>query len=295
MRRIRCARGVFGKTSPRDNQLDSKKQEYTHSEISIIKAPWDRVLDPEFTKRYELRDELGSGGFGFVVSAVQTGVDNIAGVEVAVKFIFKERVNTVEWGTIGGEPVESYVLARCQHRGVIGFVGLYQDDEFFYLVSSSTSTDSANPGRFKNSTATLGNLVIHSSHPACRYTPPPRPPKSSTSHHLLAPTLRNRCSPRPYRPTVISTRDRGLQAQGTGDQARQAEVDPGLAGGRATISLKRLNMLGSQRTKRGSSSSRLVSCLVGSAHQADECSRCCCLFAWEGDLPPGLEGREHCH
>jgi hypothetical protein len=82
-------------------------------------------------------------------------------VEVAVKFIFKERINTVEWGTIDGEPVESFVLARIQHPGVIGFIGLYQDDEFFYLVRSSLSIlDQTDVCRSKNYMATHGSRVI---------------------------------------------------------------------------------------------------------------------------------------
>jgi len=67
-------------------------------------------LNPEFVKRYEVHDELGSGGFGFVCSAVQTGHGNILGKEVAVKFIFKDRIAECDQGLIHGEPVESYVL-----------------------------------------------------------------------------------------------------------------------------------------------------------------------------------------
>jgi len=95
----------------------------------------NRSLNPEFVKRYEVHDELGSGGFGFVCSAVQTGHGNILGKEVAVKFIFKDRIAECDQGLIHGEPVESYVLSRCNHPNIIAFRSLFEDPDFYYLVS----------------------------------------------------------------------------------------------------------------------------------------------------------------
>ncbi|WVR05269.1 hypothetical protein IAU60_002281 [Kwoniella sp. DSM 27419] len=94
----------------------------------------NRALCPAFTRRYIIRDELGSGGFGFVCSAHQTGYKNQAGVEVAVKFIFKDRITECDYAMLEGEPVESYVLSRVHHPNIIGFKELYEDEEFFYLV-----------------------------------------------------------------------------------------------------------------------------------------------------------------
>lgn len=106
------------------------------SELSRIAAIHlqDRILDEEFVRRYEIRDELGAGGFGFVCSAVQTGYGNVPGVEVAVKFIFKDRIQDWEHTVIRGEPIESYVLRRCDHPNIISSIEYYSDDEFFYLV-----------------------------------------------------------------------------------------------------------------------------------------------------------------
>ncbi|WWC61141.1 uncharacterized protein I303_103720 [Kwoniella dejecticola CBS 10117] len=93
-----------------------------------------RRLCPAFARRYVIRDELGSGGFGFVCSAIQTGYKNVGGVEVAVKFIFKDRIQECDYAMLEGEPVESFVLSRVRHPSIIGFKELYEDNEFFYLV-----------------------------------------------------------------------------------------------------------------------------------------------------------------
>ncbi|ORY33776.1 kinase-like domain-containing protein [Naematelia encephala] len=104
-----------------------------HSEIAA-RYLHGHTLDSIFLAEYQLRDELGSGGFGFVCSAVQTGVGNVAGIEVAVKFIFKNRINEHDYTEVNGEPVESYVLRECDHPGIIRFLALFEDDQFFYLV-----------------------------------------------------------------------------------------------------------------------------------------------------------------
>lgn len=90
----------------------------------------NRPLDPEFVKRYTIGDELGAGGFGFVCVGTQTGYENEAGKEVAVKFVFKSRMSETHLGI----PSEAFVLQQCRHPGIIGIYGLYEDIDFFYLV-----------------------------------------------------------------------------------------------------------------------------------------------------------------
>ena len=104
-------------------------------------------LNGDFIRRYELGDELGAGGFGFVCSAYQTGFENALGVEVAVKFIFKDRLHEADYGFICDEPVESYVLKRCRHPNIIAFLALFEDSRFFYLVglTSLHTADKADP------------------------------------------------------------------------------------------------------------------------------------------------------
>jgi len=113
----------------------------------------DYSLHPAFASDYTLLYELGSGGFGFVVRAVRLHDQ----LDVAVKFIFKDKVpahgwvTTRQWGddshlsTKGivkrqdGQltrilPMEAYVLRNVRHPGVVSFVDLFEDDTYFYLV-----------------------------------------------------------------------------------------------------------------------------------------------------------------
>ncbi|KAL7746354.1 hypothetical protein RI367_008284 [Sorochytrium milnesiophthora] len=90
-------------------------------------------LSPEFTDRYELVDELGSGGFGFVVTARRLE----DGVEVAVKFIFKDKVPIHCWSKddeLGVVPTEIYILKNIHHKNIVAFLDYYEDAKFFYLV-----------------------------------------------------------------------------------------------------------------------------------------------------------------
>ncbi|SPO37181.1 related to serine/threonine-protein kinase [Pseudozyma flocculosa] len=90
-------------------------------------------LHPIFAKSYTIRDELGSGGFGFVVSATR----NADRMPVAVKFIFKEKVPAHGWvrdPKLGVIPMEAFVLKVVDHPGVVKFIDLFDDDLYFYLV-----------------------------------------------------------------------------------------------------------------------------------------------------------------
>ncbi|PWN97381.1 kinase-like protein [Tilletiopsis washingtonensis] len=104
-----------------------------------------RTLHPGFAAAYTFGDELGSGGFGFVVSATR----NADGLPVAVKFIWKDKVPTHGWvrdPTLGVVPMEAFVLKVVDHPGVVKFVDLFDDDEFFYLVMELHGTPWKAPG-----------------------------------------------------------------------------------------------------------------------------------------------------
>ncbi|KAK0545540.1 hypothetical protein OC845_005062, partial [Tilletia horrida] len=91
------------------------------------------TLHPRFAREYTLGDELGSGGFGFVVSAMR----NADSFPVAVKFIWKEKVPSQGWvrdRDLGVVPMEVFVLKTVRHPSVIRFIDLFDDDQFFYLV-----------------------------------------------------------------------------------------------------------------------------------------------------------------
>jgi len=103
----------------------------------IVAARWldGRELPEEFARRFTIGDVLGSGGFGFVCVGIQTGYDNEPGVEVAIKFIYKHRLSDVDVEQDTGLPMEAFVLSQCNHPNIIGFGSVYEDYDFFYLVS----------------------------------------------------------------------------------------------------------------------------------------------------------------
>lgn len=88
---------------------------------------------PAFLANYIIGEELGSGGFGFVVSARERKT----GIERAVKFIFRNKVPAHCWvkdRDLGAIPMEIYILKNVKHSSIIGYVDSYQDDHFCYLV-----------------------------------------------------------------------------------------------------------------------------------------------------------------
>jgi hypothetical protein len=114
-----------------------------------------RILNPDFAVRYDIVDELGKGAFGFVCTAL----DKQRNVEVAVKFIYK--YPNVRQGMrihmIGHEPRESHILSRLNHPGIISFIDLFEDAEYFYMASHSLGLcDLALTIRCRNYMAILG-------------------------------------------------------------------------------------------------------------------------------------------
>ncbi|OAD74754.1 hypothetical protein PHYBLDRAFT_132906 [Phycomyces blakesleeanus NRRL 1555(-)] len=92
----------------------------------------NRRLAPDFLEKYALGQELGSGGFGFVLSAYE----RYTGIERAVKFIFRDKVPASAWirdRQMGPIPMEIYVLKHVRHPNMIQYIDSYQDDSFFYL------------------------------------------------------------------------------------------------------------------------------------------------------------------
>ncbi|CAO3664701.1 hypothetical protein G6F70_002627 [Rhizopus microsporus] len=97
------------------------------------KSLMHHTLHPEFTEKYVLGQELGSGGFGFVVSAYERET----GIERAVKFIIRKKVPISAWvhdSDMGPIPLEIYILKHVRHPNIIQYCDSYQDDIFFYLV-----------------------------------------------------------------------------------------------------------------------------------------------------------------
>lgn len=124
--------------SPMDRPLFSHKN---HSDsLFFLKArmynprfPADHTLNGEFVRTYELGDELGAGGYGFVMTARH----RTRGFEVAVKFIIKDKVPEHAWWDdelLGRVPTEIMILSLVNHENIVRCLDLFEDDKYFYLV-----------------------------------------------------------------------------------------------------------------------------------------------------------------
>ncbi|KAJ3129042.1 hypothetical protein HK098_002634 [Nowakowskiella sp. JEL0407] len=98
-------------------------------------------LAKEFEEKYTLEHDLGMGATAFVMSATQ----NDDGKEVAVKFIFKERILITDWvrdRSLGIIPREIFMLKQLKHKNIVKFLDAYEDLKFFYLVMESATSSS---------------------------------------------------------------------------------------------------------------------------------------------------------
>ena len=96
--------------------------------------PEGHQLNQDFVQTYQLEDELGSGGYGFVMTAYH----RTEGHEVAVKFIIKDKVPEHAWmedEVVGRLPTEVVLLSFIQHDNVVKCLDLFEDVFYFYLVS----------------------------------------------------------------------------------------------------------------------------------------------------------------
>lgn len=95
--------------------------------------PQGHLLNSEFVTLYQLEDEIGSGGYGFVMTARY----RIEGYEVAVKFIIKDKVPEHAWmydETVGKLPTEVVLLRFVNHRNIVKCLDVFEDPLYFYLV-----------------------------------------------------------------------------------------------------------------------------------------------------------------
>ncbi|KAI8618299.1 hypothetical protein BC830DRAFT_1109755 [Chytriomyces sp. MP71] len=94
-----------------------------------------QTMDPKFLEKYIPNPVcLGSGGFGFVTIAVRKA----DAVEVAVKFILREKVPQKAWARdplLGVVPTEVYILKNANHQNVIKYLDYFSDKVYLYLVT----------------------------------------------------------------------------------------------------------------------------------------------------------------
>ncbi|KAG6845397.1 hypothetical protein H0H87_009744 [Tephrocybe sp. NHM501043] len=94
--------------------------------------PSGHKLNPHFVRHYQLEDELGFGGYGFVMTARH----RLEGHEVAVKFIIKSKVPDHAWmedETIGRLPTEIMLLSFIEHENIVQCLDVFDDSLYFYL------------------------------------------------------------------------------------------------------------------------------------------------------------------
>jgi serine/threonine protein kinase len=143
----------------KQQQQQQQQQELTISAKSLM----HHTLNPDFKKKYVLGQELGSGGFGFVVSAYERET----GIERAVKFIIKKKVPSsalIMDPEMGQIPIEIYTLKHVRHENIIRFCDAYQDDTYYYLVmelhgtqwvTHSNDSNIHSPALSRNSQSTI--------------------------------------------------------------------------------------------------------------------------------------------
>ena len=96
--------------------------------------PRGHHLNSEFVQWYQLGDELGAGGYGFVLTAFH----RLELREVAVKFIIKAKVPAHAWmedKSARRVPTEALLLGLLNHPNIVKCMDLFEDDLYFYLVS----------------------------------------------------------------------------------------------------------------------------------------------------------------
>ena len=101
--------------------------------------PVGHQLNEQFARSYTLREEIGSGGYGFVMVASRRG----SPVDVAVKFIIRKKVPLHGWvqdSKLGRHPTEIWLLSRIQHPNIADFLEYFEDDVYYYLVRSVIQT-----------------------------------------------------------------------------------------------------------------------------------------------------------
>ncbi|ORZ28102.1 kinase-like domain-containing protein [Lobosporangium transversale] len=153
----------------------------THDKLTVsARQLQNHTLHPDFLNEYILGDELGSGGFGFVVSATRKSDRK----EVAVKFIFRDKVPVHGWTKdpeLGVIPMEIYVLRNVEHANIIGYLNAFQDQKFFYLIMElhGTPWSASNPLLSKHNTTTSSSSSINLGHLGSENEPFMEPPKAS--------------------------------------------------------------------------------------------------------------------
>ena len=96
-------------------------------------------LNERFARSYTLREEIGNGGYGFVLVASRKDSTG----DVAVKFIIRKKVPAHAWvqdPKLGRLPTEIWLLSKIQHPNIADLLEYFEDDVYYYLVRSRIRT-----------------------------------------------------------------------------------------------------------------------------------------------------------
>ncbi|KAJ7462304.1 kinase-like protein [Mycena galericulata] len=172
--------------------------------------PPEHELNPYFVRAYKLEDELGSGGYGFVMTAVH----RLTGTEVAVKFILKEKVPDHSWmedQIFRRLPTEIMLLRVIDHENIVKCLGLYEDPLYYYLVQELHGTPwhkaIRNPPSPPISVSSLPSLSPSVSADSITLSEPATPPPTSACHPrqqvpCSADAVHSKRRPQPPRPSL---------------------------------------------------------------------------------------------
>jgi hypothetical protein len=126
-------------TSVAKPPMTLSEEEYRQSLLSkILSGPEN--FSPIFSEKYELKELLGDGAFGFVFAAFQKKTKK----EVAVKFILKSKIVSDGW--VQDLPLEVHNLKMLNHPNVITYIEHIIEDDFVMLVTElwGTAWDASN-------------------------------------------------------------------------------------------------------------------------------------------------------
>ena len=121
--------------SPRASfgSLDPFAYDPLNARVHSRRFPTGYRLNERFARAYVLREEIGNGGYGFVMVATRRD----SPVDVAVKFIIRKKIPSHAWvqdSKFGRHPTEIWLLSRIQHPNIADFLEYFEDDVYYYLV-----------------------------------------------------------------------------------------------------------------------------------------------------------------
>ncbi|KAJ3018320.1 hypothetical protein HKX48_002958 [Thoreauomyces humboldtii] len=154
---VQAMDGLYGHSAP---EAASFMQQ--HGSISQREFATNH-LHPRFLSKYALRNELGHGATGFVVSARRTA----DGCPVAVKFIYRDRIPATQLlrdRQLGCfVPPEIKILRGLNHQNIIKYLDFFEDARFYYLVMEAHGSASLHHDTTTTTARTSNHIPFASS------------------------------------------------------------------------------------------------------------------------------------